>query len=365
MIFSIDGETDELEPIAGQEFSELDILEYQDLQQWVIEEPRILGEDLLIITSEYTGFQDVQDRLDVLALDLNGKLVVVELKRDRADRTTDLQAIKYASYCATLTAEDVQQEYRDFWNERTEESVSPEEVGQRFAEFLDITYEEEGIFTKDGWAEFELDQKPRILLAAGAFGTEVTSPVMWLIEEYGIDITCTRIEAYRHQDRILLSSQQVIPVSEAEEYMAKRREKQDKQESKAKRSRAIKVLLDREILRPGDTVVFCEQQVPTNIEARSEDEGIDPPTREYDPEDNLWRAEVTGDTGQSDNVRWLHDDEVYSFTGLTKELLHELVGRPKSKSLNGHKYWCHPELENRSLHDLRESDVRNPERGED
>lgn len=90
------------------------VLERQDLQEWTIEQPRILGEDLLIITSEYANFQDTRDRPDLLALDTSGKLVVIELKRDRADRTTDLQAIKYASYCATLTAEDIQKDYREF-----------------------------------------------------------------------------------------------------------------------------------------------------------------------------------------------------------------------------------------------------------
>jgi hypothetical protein len=42
------------------------------------------------------------------------RLVVVELKRDEADATTDLQALKYASYCATLTAGEIQRDYRSF-----------------------------------------------------------------------------------------------------------------------------------------------------------------------------------------------------------------------------------------------------------
>lgn len=84
----------------------------------MIENPEILGEELLVIQSEYANFEETSDRLDVLALDPEGKLMVVELKRDEADDTTDLQAIKYASYCATLTAEEVQKEYRTFWNGR-------------------------------------------------------------------------------------------------------------------------------------------------------------------------------------------------------------------------------------------------------
>lgn len=347
MLFSVEeGET--LERLEEQDLADLGVLERQDLQEWTIEQPQILGEDLLIITSEYANFEDTRDRLDILSLDQRGKLVVVELKRDRADRTTDLQAIKYASYCATLTAEDVQKDYREFWSSRDETELTPESVGQTFVDFIG---ESDSLTTSsDGWAEFELDQKPRIVLAAGSFGTEITAPVMWLIEEYGMDITCRRIEAYEHQGRVLLNSQQVIPVAEAEEYMTKRREKQEKQQQRSRRPAAINVLLERGVLRPGERVKYDPERVPADA------------NRTWDEDDDFWWATVTGDTGQSDNVQWEHDGEVYSFTGLTKEVLHELVGRDRDEALNGYKYWCHPKFDDRTLSHLRSSEATGTER---
>jgi hypothetical protein len=349
MIFSVDPETEDLDQLPVEEFSRLEISERDDLQEWVIEEPQILGEDLLVITSEYANFEDTRDRLDILALDPLGKLVVVELKRDRADRTTDLQAIKYASYCATLTADQIQQDYREFWRDRTGEPLTEEEVGQIFVDFLAESVTDEVPLTDAGWARFELDDKPRILLAAGSFGAEITSPVMWLIEEYGLEITCTRIEGYEHRGQILLNSQQVIPVAEAEEYMTKRREKQEKQES-SRRKWALPVLLDRGVLIPGDQLIFAASQVPAEAD------------RDWDPDDEYWQARVTGDTGQQDNVEWLYDGETYSFTGLSKQLLHDLVGRDRDKALNGYDYWTHPEFDQRTLSDLRNSKVTAPER---
>lgn len=349
MIFSVDEDAGTLEGLKEQKLSKLGVLERQDLQEWTIEQPRILGEEMLIITSEYANFQDTRDRLDILALDPTGKLVVVELKRDRADRTTDLQAIKYASYCATLTTEDIQKDYRDFWNERTDEEQTPEDVGQTFADFLE-GLDGEIPLTDEGWAEFDLDQQPRIMLVAGSFGTEITAPVMWLIEEYSMDITCIRIEAYEHQGRVLLNSQQVIPVAEAEEYMTKRREKQEQQRKTSRRPAAINVLLERGVLTEGEMVYFDPEQVPPESD------------REWSEDDDFWWATVTGDTGQSDNVRWNHDEDVYSFTGLTKELLHEVVGRDRSEALNGYKYWCHPNFNGRTLSDLRNSDATSESR---
>jgi hypothetical protein len=340
MIFSVEKGNGAPEHLSERTYSSIGLLEREDLEEWAIEEPRILGEDLLVVTSEFEGFARTRDRLDILALDRAGKLVVVELKRDRADETTDLQTIKYASYCATLTPRQVQEEYRDFWVSHRNESLTPEAVGETFAEFLNENSDEEIVAAEDGWADFELDDKPRILLAAGSYGIEVTSPVLWLIEEYGMNITCVRIRAYEHRDRILLDSQQVIPIAEAEEYVTKRREKEQERKASSRRRRAIVVLLERDVLEPGDFVQFDSTQI---LAAERDEFGLP---------DEFWRAKITGDTGRSDNVKWLYDNQTYSFTRLTKQLLHELVGRDTSKPLNGYKYWC-PEDDDKTLSEIR------------
>ncbi len=75
------------------------------MEEWIAMHPDILGEDLLTITTEYDGFDRTSKRLDILAVDKVGKLVVVELKRDIADAFVDLQALHYAAYSSTLTLE--------------------------------------------------------------------------------------------------------------------------------------------------------------------------------------------------------------------------------------------------------------------
>lgn len=346
MIFSVDQEQGQLRQVRERSFSDLGVLERSDFQEWVVDNPEILGGELLIIESEYSKFEETRDRLDILALDVEGKLVVVELKRDEADHTTDLQALKYASYCATLTASEIQRDYRRFWNGRGED-LSPEDVGNRFVDFLDETFEEVPL-TEEGWASFDLDDKPRILLVAGSFGIQVTAPVMWLIEEHDVDITCVTIHAHKHGGELLLSTRQVIPIQEAEEYMTKRREKQEQQSGGQRRKRAVKVLLDRGVLVAGDKVVLNGGNLP--IDGRSEELS-----------DDFWHAEVTGQTGRSDNFRWQHDGAEYSATGLAKAAVEELTG-DRPDSLNGYKYLCHPEFEGRTLANLRNSQVEAPER---
>src|SRR4029453_8209125 len=70
--------------------------EREHLQEWVIEHPEVLGPDVKIVAFEFgswtahTGSVE-RDRLDILALDSEGHLIVVELKRDRAPDTVEMQ----------------------------------------------------------------------------------------------------------------------------------------------------------------------------------------------------------------------------------------------------------------------------------
>ena len=159
-----------------------------------------------------------------------------------------------------------------------------------------------------------------------------------------MEITCIRVDAYEHQDRVLLNSRQIIPTPEVEEYLTRRQEKERRQ-SETRRGRTINALLDSGALESGQQVVYNPDQVPKSID------------REYDPLNEFWQAEVTGNTGQSNNVRWLHNGKTYSFTGLTKELLNELIDRDRGLALNGYNYWIQPDYD-RTLADLRDEPVR-------
>ncbi len=64
--------------------------------------PESLGEELLIIQKEFDGFDETRERLDLLALDKQGSLVVIENKLDDSGRDVVWQALKYASYCSSL-----------------------------------------------------------------------------------------------------------------------------------------------------------------------------------------------------------------------------------------------------------------------
>lgn len=76
--------------------------------------PDGLGEDLLIIQKEFDGFDETRERLDLLALDKSGNLVLIENKLDDSGRDVVWQSLKYASYCSGLKKADILRFYQNF-----------------------------------------------------------------------------------------------------------------------------------------------------------------------------------------------------------------------------------------------------------
>jgi RecB family endonuclease NucS len=68
----------------------------QQVEDWVAAAPEMLGEPLLIIGRQ-VGLDSGRDFIDLLALDSDGSLVVIELKRDLIGGDADLQALRYAA----------------------------------------------------------------------------------------------------------------------------------------------------------------------------------------------------------------------------------------------------------------------------
>ena len=79
-------------PLEKRTFSSLKLSERNHLQKWILNNPEMLGEELLILQEEFDGWDETRERLDVLALDKNGRLVVIENKLDDSGRDVVWQA---------------------------------------------------------------------------------------------------------------------------------------------------------------------------------------------------------------------------------------------------------------------------------
>lgn len=77
----------------------------KDLHQFLAQDPSLLGTRLLVIGSEV--ITPYGKRLDLLAVDAEGNLHVLELKRDKTPREVVAQVLDYASWVTNLSRESV------------------------------------------------------------------------------------------------------------------------------------------------------------------------------------------------------------------------------------------------------------------
>lgn len=76
-MFKVDLSDNHLVKLEERRFSDLKLNEREHLQEWLVKTPEALGEDLLVIQKEFDGFEDTKERLDLLALDKEGRVVVI------------------------------------------------------------------------------------------------------------------------------------------------------------------------------------------------------------------------------------------------------------------------------------------------
>ena len=88
------------------------------LEDMLAEDPGMSGTDLLIVGRQvktaYGG------SIDLLALDADGRVHVLELKRDRTPRDVVAQTLDYGSWVQDLSIDDLEQIYIDYHGDETE-----------------------------------------------------------------------------------------------------------------------------------------------------------------------------------------------------------------------------------------------------
>ncbi len=231
-IYKMAGHKDRLDEVAQTSFGQEGVLERDDLQRMLRDQPEVLEKGLLIIAEEFGDWQDSNRRIDLLGLDASGRLVVIELKRGETGAHMDLQAIRYAAMVANMTNEKAIETYQNYLDQRAGEKGETAEADD--AETLIRGH----LGTADE-APVILTETPRIILASENFGKELTTCVMWLNESWlraaGQEIKCIRLQPHRNGNEILIETSVVIPLPEASEYQTQFAQR--KEEAREQRAR--------------------------------------------------------------------------------------------------------------------------------
>ncbi len=166
----------------------------QALEAMIVKDPRILSGDWMLIgRQEQTG---LGGRIDLLAIEPDGSLVLIELKRERTPRDIIAQALDYASWVERLEAEEVSQIYQRFSS------------GGNLAEAFKARFGSE-------LAEEDLNQSHQIVIVAAELDAP-TERIVGYLHDRGIAVNVLFFQVFQHGAELLLSRAWLIDPREAQ-----------------------------------------------------------------------------------------------------------------------------------------------------
>ncbi len=312
-------------PLHTVDLAKESYLEREHLQEWLIANPQILGEDVMIVTSEFDRWKTAlgdkrKDRLDILAMDSGGRLIVAELKRDKASNDVELQALKYAALVSRFTEDTLVEAHQRFLMRR---------AGGRHVEEADARLSLEthidGELDKDSWLQ------PLVVLIANDFPETVTNTVVWL-SEAEVDITLLRYQLYRTSGDPLLVITQTYPLPDSEEFLlAPRREevKQSKERAKERQklTDSVKRIIAYGGLEPGTPLTLTPKLIREEIREEVLAWVHDNPLRGQ----AIWTNEVAAP------LRWAYTGETGKPSTFAAQAIKEATG--EERPVRGPIWW--------------------------
>lgn len=310
----------QLTEIEASSFKKLNIQERKDLQVMLRNSSEKVFPDLLVFSEEFGDWQESSRRIDLLALDKDANLVVIELKVEENGSHMELQAIRYAAMISIMNFSDVVNAYEQFLSKYADiaekRGHNPANAREYIRSFL--------IRNNDMSDEIEISNVPKIMLLSPSFSKEITTTVMWLINQ-GLDIRCYEVKPYEIETKTYLDIEQVIPLPTAEEFIVKLREKNIKTDeivtANKRRARTIPLLVERGYLKENDRLYLVK--MPKNGMIINDDSA---------------KKATFIDTK---SFKWDYDGQIYSSLGQLCEVIYEkFVGESGPVTYQGPNYWA-------------------------
>lgn len=341
LLFHVSGST----ATAGERISlaETGLNEREHLQEWVLANPQMLGDDVMIITFEFDRWlpaaksqAKVRDRLDILGIDSAGTIVVAELKRDVAPDTVEMQAIKYASMAAQFVPATRAQAFQRHLAQAGE-TVSTDEAAARLAEHA------------EGALDLKILRRPRIVLIAGDYPDTTMTSAIWLTQ-MGVHFTLVRYQAYRTPVGVHVTTSRLWPLDQAEDLVVRPEEREEVEAAQEQRRRSRSVvsrIIDAGLLEDGQLLTVApDTQVTAEVRDQVAEWIAVEPTR----------AEARWVNANPRCLRWESDGSVWSASGLAEHIIREASGH--SASITGPTWWA--DEDGLRLHELLEEHLGEP-----
>lgn len=213
MLLKYDKDRNEIIQLQETTFSVEGLTEPENIERWIRKNPNILScndeEDIIIIDEQ--GKSPTKKRWDLLGVDKFGNIVIIELKRDIAEKMTEFQAITYASYFVNTSFEDACKIYSKYLEKNKDEFGLPDS-----SDFLKEAENTLRNFCSSINIPEKFNKNQRIILVAGEFSDDLLSAVTWLILN-GIKIECVKLELYKYNEELFIQPKRILPAPDLSE----------------------------------------------------------------------------------------------------------------------------------------------------
>lgn len=208
-------QAERIEPVT---FSELNMME-NDIEEILRNSIDMIcdeEESMLIVGRQVRN--EKNGRSDLTAVDNNGNIVLIEIKRDRKDiehrrEAFEFQAIRYAASYATIDKTDdlVKKVYAPYIEKYRREF----ELGELTSFELGIRKLNEFLQVNDAQKNF--NEKQRVILVASDFDEQTLSAVAWL-NSNKVDMSCYRLTPYKLNEDLFFYVEKLLPVTNYDDY---------------------------------------------------------------------------------------------------------------------------------------------------
>jgi len=182
--------SDALVPVKRQSLKREELLE-----DWIEADPSLIGlHDVIIIGRQVAT--DNRGRIDLLAIDREGGLTIIELKRDRTPREVVAQILDYASWVSGLEAEAI-------------EEIARKKIGKSLNEAFLMHF--------DSPPPETLNTNHRMVIVASELDASSKRIVEYLAREYDIGINTTFFNIFGEGDNCFLATDWLMDQQEVAE----------------------------------------------------------------------------------------------------------------------------------------------------
>ncbi|NLP48795.1 MAG: hypothetical protein GX345_07625 [Clostridiales bacterium] len=199
-------------------FAELNMLE-SDIEEILRNSIEMIcdeEESMLIVGKQVRNKKG--GRSDLTAIDSNGNIVLIEIKRDKSDivnrsEAFEFQAIRYAASYATI--KDIESLVEKVYAPYIEKYKDEFELGELTSHELGIRKLTE--FLEENNASNSFNKMQRIILVSSEFDDQTLSAVTWL-NSNNVDISCYKLNPYKLGDEIFFKIDKILPTPNHSEF---------------------------------------------------------------------------------------------------------------------------------------------------